>query len=44
MAKRLHLGGMMRETPKLSLPGKLVFPRYLYLNGAGAVMWLLRAG
>ncbi|XP_014677828.1 PREDICTED: signal peptide peptidase-like 3, partial [Priapulus caudatus] len=26
MAKRLHLGGMMRDTPKLSLPGKLVFP------------------
>ncbi|XP_076369432.1 signal peptide peptidase-like 3 isoform X3 [Tachypleus tridentatus] len=26
VAKKLHLGGMIREAPKLSLPGKLVFP------------------
>lgn len=26
MAKRLHLNSVMREAPKLSLPGKLVFP------------------
>ncbi|XP_043211441.1 signal peptide peptidase-like 3 [Amphibalanus amphitrite] len=26
MAKKLHLNSMMREAPKLSLPGKLVFP------------------
>ena len=25
-AKKLHLQGLMRDTPKLSLPGKLVFP------------------
>lgn len=26
VAKKLHLGGMVKEAPKLSLPGKLVFP------------------
>lgn len=26
MAKKFHLGGLAREAPKLSLPGKLVFP------------------
>lgn len=26
MAKKLHLGSVVREAPKLSLPGKLVFP------------------
>lgn len=26
VAKKLHLGSMVREAPKLSLPGKLVFP------------------
>ncbi|XP_076040353.1 signal peptide peptidase-like protein isoform X3 [Oratosquilla oratoria] len=26
MARKLHLGNMAREAPKLSLPGKLVFP------------------
>ncbi|KAF7994717.1 hypothetical protein HCN44_004189 [Aphidius gifuensis] len=26
VARRLHLGGVVREAPKLSLPGKLVFP------------------
>lgn len=26
MARKLHLGSMGREAPKLSLPGKLVFP------------------
>ena len=26
MARKLHLGGMARDVPKLSLPGKLVFP------------------
>ena len=26
VARRLHLGGVAREAPKLSLPGKLVFP------------------
>ncbi|XP_064652407.1 signal peptide peptidase-like 3 isoform X2 [Lineus longissimus] len=25
-AKKFHLGGLMRDAPKLSLPGKLVFP------------------
>ena len=31
-AKRLHITGLMREAPKLSLPGKLVFPRYVKPN------------
>ncbi|XP_074641000.1 signal peptide peptidase-like 3 isoform X2 [Tubulanus polymorphus] len=31
-AKKLHLQGLMREAPKLSLPGKLVFPS---LHNAG---------
>ncbi|XP_076331643.1 signal peptide peptidase-like 3 isoform X2 [Tachypleus tridentatus] len=26
VAKKFHFGGMVREAPKLSLPGKLVFP------------------
>ncbi|KAK0094639.1 hypothetical protein PV326_010416 [Microctonus aethiopoides] len=26
VARRLHIGGVAREAPKLSLPGKLVFP------------------
>jgi len=26
VAKKLHITGLMREAPKLSLPGKLVFP------------------
>ncbi|XP_059490248.1 signal peptide peptidase-like 3 isoform X1 [Neocloeon triangulifer] len=26
VARKLHLGGVVREVPKLSLPGKLVFP------------------
>lgn len=26
-AKKLHLSGLVRDAPKLSLPGKLVFPR-----------------
>nr|CAD7427793.1 unnamed protein product [Timema monikensis] len=26
MARKLHLGGVVKEAPKLSLPGKLVFP------------------
>lgn len=26
VAKKLHIGGIVREAPKLSLPGKLVFP------------------
>lgn len=26
MARKLHLGSVGREAPKLSLPGKLVFP------------------
>jgi len=28
VARKLHLGGVVREAPKLSLPGKLVFPSY----------------
>lgn len=28
VAKKLHLGNLGRDNPKLSLPGKLVFPRY----------------
>ena len=27
-AKKLHLTGLVRDAPKLSLPAKLVFPRY----------------
>ena len=30
-ARRLHLPGLVRDAPKLSLPGKLVFPRYVSL-------------
>ena len=26
VAKKLHLAGVIRDSPKLSLPGKLVFP------------------
>jgi len=26
VARKLHLGGIVRDTPKLNLPGKLVFP------------------
>ncbi len=26
VAKKLHLTGVLRDSPKLSLPGKLVFP------------------
>lgn len=26
VARKLHLGGVAKEAPKLSLPGKLVFP------------------
>lgn len=26
MAKKLHFSGLARDAPKLSLPGKLVFP------------------
>lgn len=26
VARKLHLGGAAKEVPKLSLPGKLVFP------------------
>jgi signal peptide peptidase-like protein 3 len=26
VARKLHLGGVVKEAPKLSLPGKLVFP------------------
>jgi hypothetical protein len=29
-AKKLHLTGLVRDAPKLSLPAKLVFPRYCY--------------
>lgn len=29
LAKKLHITGLMRDSPKLSLPGKLVFPRYV---------------
>ncbi len=25
-ARKLHIGGVVKEAPKLSLPGKLVFP------------------
>ena len=32
MARKLNLGGVVREVPKLSLPGKLVFPS---LHNAG---------
>lgn len=32
VARKLHLGGVVREVPKLSLPGKLVFPS---LHNAG---------
>jgi len=32
MARRLHLGGVVKDAPKLSLPGKLVFPS---MNHAG---------
>ena len=28
-AKKLHLTGLIRDAPKLSLPGKLVFPRFV---------------
>jgi len=27
LAKKFHFTGLAREAPKLSLPGKLVFPR-----------------
>lgn len=26
MARKLHIGGVAKEAPRLSLPGKLVFP------------------
>lgn len=26
VARKLHIGGVVKEAPKLSLPGKLVFP------------------
>lgn len=32
VARRLHLGGVVKDAPKLSLPGKLVFPS---MNHAG---------
>jgi signal peptide peptidase-like protein 3 len=32
VARKLNLGGVVREVPKLSLPGKLVFPS---LHNAG---------
>jgi len=30
LAKKLHLFSSNNEAPKLSLPGKLVFPRYVH--------------
>lgn len=34
LSRKLHLGpGMGRDVPRLSLPGKLVFPRYDRCDG-----------
>ncbi|XP_022238068.1 signal peptide peptidase-like 3 [Limulus polyphemus] len=39
VAKQFHLGGMVREAPKLSLPGKLVFPS-MHNNGHFSMLGL----
>jgi len=39
VARKLHLGGMVREAPKLSLPGKLVFPS-IYTTGHFSMLGL----
>lgn len=39
MARKLHLGSMGREAPKLSLPGKLVFPS-MHNNGHFSMLGL----
>ncbi|XP_015910089.1 signal peptide peptidase-like 3 [Parasteatoda tepidariorum] len=39
VAKKLHLGGVVREAPKLSLPGKLVFPS-MHNNGHFSMLGL----
>ena len=39
MARKLHLGNMGREAPKLSLPGKLVFPS-MHNNGHFSMLGL----
>ena len=30
LANKMHIPGLVRQAPKLSLPGKLVFPRYMH--------------
>lgn len=39
VARKLHLGGVVREAPKLSLPGKLVFPS-IYTTGHFSMLGL----
>lgn len=39
VAKKLHLSGVVREAPKLSLPGKLVFPS-MHNNGHFSMLGL----
>jgi len=39
VARKLHLSGMVREAPKLSLPGKLVFPS-MYTAGHFSMLGL----
>ncbi|CAG7720402.1 unnamed protein product [Allacma fusca] len=39
LARKLHVGGMVREAPKLSLPGKLVFPS-IYTTGHFSMLGL----
>lgn len=46
MARKLHIGGVAKEAPRLSLPGKLVFPsihsgRFSMLGLGDIVSYLL---
>lgn len=43
LSRKLHLGpGMGRDVPRLSLPGKLVFPRYERREGCFGLQFLHR--
>lgn len=40
VARKLHIGGVVKEAPKLSLPGKLVFPS-IHNSGHFSMLGLL---
>lgn len=40
VARKLHIGGVAKEAPKLSLPGKLVFPS-IHNSGHFSMLGLL---